>query len=170
MSTEGRPVSGALALALATLCAACAAAAREPRVTVEQRFERDALAVWQALGPFCSIARWQSLVAGCLTEERVDGFYRVVVMKDHTAFTERLEAFSHDEHFLRYSITAGPLPIQNYLSELRIVADGPQRSRLVWRAWYDTPPGLDAAAFAGQLEALFRNGTQGMQTLVTARR
>lgn len=159
-----------LILALAALSCAGTVAAREPRVTIEQRFERPADTIWQALGRFCGIASWQSLVASCLTEERADGFYRVVVMKDNSAFTERLESYSHEERFFRYSITAGPLPIDNYVSEFRIVPDGKERARLVWRAWYDTPPGVDAEKFSQQLEALFRNGIRGMQPLVDASR
>lgn len=144
----------------------------KPQVHVAHVFAMPADAVWKKLGRFCGIAEWQSLVASCLTQERSDGFYRVVVMKDHTAYTERLERFSHDDRSFRYSIVQGPLSVNGYVSDFRILPMGDGRSRLVWRAWYDTPRSasgsVNDAQIANTIEGLYRNGIKGMSALLHA--
>src|SRR5690606_23420263 len=121
--------------------------------------------VWHRLGRFCGITEWQSLVASCLVEERQDGFYRVVVMKDNSAYTERLEHFSHPERAFQYAIVSGPLPVTGYVSRFQIVPVDSQHSKLIWQAWYDQPK-QGAATVASNLEALYRNGIHGMSTLL----
>lgn len=158
------------------LCAAFAgfgapaaqAAAEPPKVTVEHTFRQDADTVWKRLGRFCSVADWQSLVAGCVVDERRDGLYRTVVMRNDTAYVERLERFSHADRLLSYSILSGPLPVKRYVTELQVLPQEGGRSRLVWRAWYELPAQTQAEPVARDLEALFRNGIQGMERLLAA--
>ena len=137
------------------------------KVRIEHEFAQNADVVWQRLGRFCGITEWQSLVASCLVEERKDGFYRVVVMKDNSAYTERLEHFSHPERAFQYAIVSGPLPVTGYVSRLQILPVDEQRATLVWQAWYDQPRHA-AATVASNLEALYRNGIRGMDALLDA--
>lgn len=139
------------------------------KVRIEHVFDQNADAVWQRLGRFCGITEWQSLVASCLVEERKDGFYRVVMMKDNSAYTERLEYFSHPERAFQYAIVSGPLPVTGYVSRLQILPVDEQRAMLVWQAWYDQPSHA-AATVASNLEALYRNGIRGMDALLDVAR
>jgi hypothetical protein len=157
-----------LAVALAALGAPAAHAADAPQVRVEHTFAHGADEVWARLGRFCSIAEWQSLVAGCVVDERRDGFYRTVVMRNDTAYVERLERFSHEERRLSYSILSGPLPVRRYVSELQVLPLDARHSRLVWQAWYEVPAGTQATTVAQDLSGLFRNGIQGMERLFPA--
>ncbi|GHD62187.1 MxaD family protein [Jeongeupia chitinilytica] len=138
-----------------------AAGLDQPKIVLEQKFDISAEKVWGKLGTFCSIAHWQSLVRDCLVEERSDGIYRVVVMKNDTAYTERLETFSQSDRSFSYSILSGPLPVSQYRSELKIEARGAE-SKLIWRAWYTVPEQGDGQKIKSDLEALFRNGINGM--------
>lgn len=138
----------------------------KPQVSVEHVFDMSADTVWKQLGRFCSIAQWQSLVASCLTEERADGFYRVVVMKDHTAYTERLEGYSQEERSFRYSILQGPLAVNGYVSDFQVLPLDDGRSRLVWRSWYETPASVNGPEVAKTIEGLYRNGIRGMTALL----
>lgn len=139
-------------------------------VTIEHQFPISAEAAWQALGRFCSIADWQSLVDSCVTDERRDGIYRTIVMKDNSVFVERLEEYSSSERSFAYSIKSGPLPVTNYRSELRFVPVGANQTRLVWRAWYAVPAGADAARISTDLKGLYANGIAGMATVLAAAR
>jgi hypothetical protein len=161
-------LSVAAAVALAALGAPAVHAAEAPQVRIEHTFALGADAVWARLGRFCSIAEWQSLVAGCVVDERRDGIHRTVVMRNDTAYVERLERFSHEERRLAYSILSGPLPVRRYVSELQVLPVDARHSRLVWQAWYEVPAGTEAAAVARDLSALFRNGIQGMERLLAA--
>ena len=139
-----------------------------PKVLVKHRFQASAADAWRKLGRFSAIADWQSLVESCVSEEREDGFYRVMLMKDCSMFTERLEAFSHAARYLSYSIISGPLPIKNYVSDFMIIPNGSHSGQcdLVWRAWYDVPATSDSARIKSELEELFGNGIIGMCRLL----
>lgn len=139
-----------------------------PKVTIEYSFPVPADVAWRALGRFCSISEWQSLVANCAIEERKDGIYRIVGMRDGSAFTERLEAYSIANRTFTYSIATGPLPIKDYRSEFRLIPVGTKQTRLVWKAWYSVPSGGSEEAIASDLKALFGNGIKGMATLLAA--
>lgn len=138
-----------------------------PQVKVEHTFAHGADKTWARLGRYCSIAEWQSLVAGCVVDERRDGIYRTVVMRNDTAYIERLERYSNEERRLAYSILSGPLPVQRYVSELQVLPVDEKHARLVWQAWYDAPASSDqATSVAKDLTALFRNGIQGMERVL----
>lgn len=136
-----------------------------PKVVIHHHFAVTADDAWSKLGRFSAIADWQSLVASCQSEERADGFYRVMAMQDASVFVERLETFSHPERFFSYSIISGPLPIKNYLSDFQIIPNGDECD-LQWRAWYDVPPEMDSQQIKSDLEGLFSNGINGMLTLL----
>lgn len=146
-------------------CKAERSTAQPPKVRVEHVFNQNADIVWNQLGRFCGITQWQSLVESCLVEERSDGFYRVVVMKDNTAYTERLERFSHPQRTFEYAIVNGPLPVTGYVSRFEIVPVDNDHARLIWQAWYDQPDKAPAEV-AKQLSALYRNGITGMSILL----
>ena len=137
-------------------------------VTIEHVFPVSADAAWKELGRFSSIADWQSLVAKCIVNERKDGIYRTVVMRDKSVFVERLEEYSSSERRFAYSIQSGPLQIDNYRSELRFVPVGTNQTRLVWRAWYVVRADGDATRIASNLNALFANGIKGMAVVLAA--
>lgn len=140
------------------------------QVTIEHRFPIAADTAWRALGRFCSIADWQSLVDSCVTDERQDGIYRTLVMKDKSVFVERLDEYSSKALSFTYSIKSGPLPVTNYRAELRFVPAGAGQTRLVWRAWYSVPAGADARRIASDLKGLFANGIDGMDAVLAAAR
>lgn len=138
------------------------------QVTINYQFDVSADHAWSKLGRFSSIAEWQNLVSSCAVNEREDGIYRVVVMKNDAVYIERLESFSHAERSFSYSIKSGPLPITDYRSELKIIPDG-VHSTLIWRAWYTVPPDGDAIKIKTDLVALFQNGINGMLALLASK-
>jgi hypothetical protein len=137
-----------------------------PAVIVEHVFEHGIETTWRRLGRFGGIPEWQTLVADCHVEERSDGIYRVVSMHDGSAFTERLESYSHAERSFSYSILSGPLPVADYVTRLHFTPVGVERTRLTWVTWYSVPAGANKTAIAQSLEALFRNGIAGMVRLL----
>lgn len=157
--------------ALACMSFTCAApllhAEQAPaKVTIEHRFPIAAEAAWKELGRFCSIAEWQSQVGSCAVDERKEGIFRTILMKDGSQFVEKLEEYSSQARSFAYTIKSGPLPIADYRSELRFEPLGANETRLVWRAWYSVPQGGDAARIASDLKGLFANGIKGMQSVL----
>jgi hypothetical protein len=165
-----KKVAWSIVSCLSLLTAAAHAEPEPAKVTVEHKFDAPVDTTWGKLGRFCAIAEWQSLVASCVVEERQDGIYRIVGMHDHTSFTERLEEYSHGDHAFTYTIKSGPLPIKDYRSEFRLIQVGDRQTRLVWKAWYTVPAGVDEKAVASNLRQLFANGIKGMTPLLAATR
>lgn len=137
------------------------------QVVVEHVFPVSGKSLWRLLSRFCSIEEWQDLVQDCVIDERQDGIYRTVVMKDATAFVERLESLSHDQMNFRYSIKSGPLDVENYQSYLQVVAIDDSHAKLSWTAQYEIKRS-DQDITSG-LEKLFRNGISGMETILNAK-
>lgn len=103
-----------------------------------------------------------------MTEERKDGIYRTIVMNDNSAFIERLDEYSTSNRSFTYSIKSGPIPINNYRSEFRLIPVSDTETRLVWKAWYTVPPNGDEKTIANNLKSLFANGIQGITSLLAA--
>ncbi|MFT5593770.1 MAG: hypothetical protein ACI8SR_002156 [Oceanicoccus sp.] len=111
-------------------------ASTKEKVLVEHIFPYQPRDVWAVIGQFCSIKEWQSFVEDCFIEQRTDGIYRVVIMKDSNAFIERLEEYSEENMSLTYRILKGPLEVKGYRSELKVEVEGPEKTKLEWKTWY----------------------------------
>lgn len=142
-------------------------ASTKEKVLVEHIFPYQPRDVWAAIGQFCSIKKWQSFVEDCFIEQRFDGIYRVVIMKDSDAFIERLEEYSEENMSLTYSILKGPLEVKGYRSELKVKGEGAEKTKLEWRAWYeDEGVGIKKIETSSLLEGLFKNGITGMHSII----
>ncbi len=148
-----------LCLPLESVCAEVS----RPQVSIKHHFKATSTNLWQIVGRFCSIEDWQDLVDDCLIEERSDGIYRVIVMNDSSSYVERLESFSHDKKSFQYSMTSGPVKIQDYQSKLTVIDNG-VHSILLWQAWFDTS--RSEKNTEKLLKSLFRNGIGGMEKIV----
>lgn len=157
---------------LASFCQFAAAAdERKPlSVTIDHRLATPAAHAWQVLGRFCAISQWQSLVASCDVLERDSGIVRIVVMRDHSVFTEQLDEFSGRDMRFSYSLIAGPLPVQRYSMTFSIRPHSdPSASILRLHAVF-TPADDKGAQLQQQLRGLFENGLKGIDTLIAQNR
>lgn len=153
-------------IAIAIMPMLCQAETLTRNVVVEHEFAVSDQRLWRSIGRFCSIEDWQDLVQDCVIDERIDGIYRTVVMKDSTAFVERLESLSQSEMSFEYSIESGPLSVNNYRAHLQVKALGNTRSKLLWSARYDIRNTEED--ITSSLERLFKNGIAGMERIVGA--
>lgn len=154
----------------AAVMSTTAFSAEKEKVLVEHTFSSSAPEVWAQIGQFCSIKYWQSFVSECFVEQRQDGIYRVVVMKNNDAFVERLESYSNEKMSIKYSISSGPLDINNYQSELKLISEGKEKTRIEWRAWYNQQDTEGNEQMGHVLAGLFENGIKGMDTLLISKR
>jgi Polyketide cyclase / dehydrase and lipid transport len=138
-----------------------------PRVLESQVLSVTADHAWGEIGTFCSVSRWQSSVARCSVEESDEGIVRTVIMKDNSAYVEKLESFSNASRSMSYSIISGPIQVKNYIAEITIDPEGPN-ARVTISAWYEVSPGADAVAIERTLSLLFCDGLKGMSILLNA--
>lgn len=159
-----------LPMVFAVLAAPVAAAGFDgpPTVSEEITLNQPAASVWAAFGAFCSLTKWQNLVADCEVEHRPDGVYRVVVMTDDTAYVERLVYLSDKDMAFGYAMMSGPAPVTNYRALFEVLPgqDGTSSDVRI-SAWYDVPAGSSHAIADQALSKLFRNGLNGMEEYLT---
>ncbi|HXR20438.1 MAG TPA: SRPBCC family protein [Steroidobacteraceae bacterium] len=102
-------------------------------------------AVWQKIGDFCGIAQWHPAIAKCeLTADKKD---RTLTLKGGGSIVEHLVRWSNKTHSYTYKIVSGPLPVDNYVSTLRVsAAKSGSGSVISWRGHYTAKGASDADA------------------------
>jgi len=138
-------------------------------VSVERRLAASPERAWQVLGRFCAIAQWQSLVASCDVVERADGIMRIVVMRDHSVFTERLDEYSSVDRRFSYSLVAGPLVPPDYHASFSIRPHAEANASILTLDAAFSAPAAEGDEIAQQLRHLFDNGLNGIDALLAGR-
>jgi hypothetical protein len=117
--------------------------------------------VWGMMGSFCAIAAWHPVIAKC-TEETQDGqTLRTLETGDGGKLLERLIASDGTAHRYSYAILESPLPVENYVSTLRVLptANG---SRVIWESSFD-PKGASEAAAGQVIGGIYDAGLQSLK-------
>ena len=103
-------------------------------------------AVWAVAGDFGGIAKWvPALKDSNLAPESSGasvGDIRQCVLEGGPSLVESQTARSDADWTYTYTITEGPLPVQNYESTITLEADGEQ-TKLDWTASFDPDPGAE---------------------------
>ncbi|WP_176256860.1 SRPBCC family protein [Derxia lacustris] len=133
----------ASALRRTLVCAAAVAgalaavpAAAEPKLHVEESVKLAAPVskVWAVLGSFDGLAKWHPVVASTEITKGSNnrkGAVRSITTKDGAKLVEELLDYDASAHSMRYRVVDWPLPVTDYVSTLKVVADG-SGSRVVW--------------------------------------
>lgn len=102
------------------------------RISVSQTIAATPAAVWSRIGDPARIHTWHPAFA----DVRSGDGTRTCILQDGAVIEERI--LSRDEAAMtyRYAITASPLPIREYVSELRVEPDG-QGARVTWSSTFE---------------------------------
>ncbi len=103
-----------------------------PKVTMSTPVAMNADALWQAIGSFASIGDWHPMFERVEAQGENKGSMRTIQLVGGARIVERLEEISPTERLYRYSITQSPLPISNYVSEIRVKDNGDGTSTVEW--------------------------------------
>lgn len=116
--------------------------------------------VWAAVGDFCGIASWHPAVAKCEISAKDGATFRTLTLKDGAKLLEKQTAFDAKAMTYSYTIEDGPLPVANYKSTLKVVAND-KGSTIDWSGNFDAKGAPDADAiktitgvYAGGVDAL----------------
>lgn len=123
-----------------------------------------AAAVWQTVGDFGAAARYLDAVERCDLKDSRHGTERVLHLKDGGTVRERLVLASDDDQALRYTIVESPLPVNDYVSTVRVDALDDEHCRVTWASTFDARDASDDDAQAAIVD-IYRMGLDGLKKL-----
>jgi mxaD protein len=103
-----------------------------PKVTMSTPVAMNADALWQSIGSFAAIGHWHPMMERVDTDGETKGSLRTLRLIGGAKLVERLEEVSPTERLYRYSILESPLPISDYVSEIRVKDNGNGTSTVEW--------------------------------------
>ncbi len=105
-------------------------------VRVEEEVEATPETVWALVRDFGGIKAWNDGIDSCEVEGSGVGSVRTIKMGG-IEIQERLEHTDDVGRTFSYSIVAGPVPVENYLSSMTIHDAGEGRAKITWQGSFD---------------------------------
>lgn len=114
--------------------------------------------VWKKIGDFCGIGTWHPAIAKC--ELSKDGKERTLTLKSGGTIVEPLVKWNDKAHSYTYRIKTSPLPVEHYISTLKVVKKG-KGSLIIWSAHFKAKGASDAEANK-TIEGIFKGGADAL--------
>ena len=133
------------------------------KIELSEEMAAPASAAWEKLADFGGLD-WMPGVEKVEVEGEGIGAVRTVSMGPMN-IKERLEAFDDAGRSLSYSITEGPMPVENYLATIRVSESG-DGCRVDWSASFDLPEGVPAEAIENGLNGAYGGALAALKKLV----
>lgn len=115
-----------------------------PKIIEIPQVRMDADRLWQRIGAFAAVGEWHPMVSRVDSEGDQPGSVRTAYGKDGSTQVERLLASDAKRHTYRYAIESTPMPVRNYVGELRVEDSSDGTSMVIWSARFDESEGGDA--------------------------
>ncbi|HYZ92179.1 MAG TPA: SRPBCC family protein [Actinomycetota bacterium] len=125
------------------------------KVHKSKAFDVSADQMWQRVGDFHRLQTW---LPGIEKEEK-EGDARRLTMGNGMQMVEKL--LDQSEKQYTYTISEGPLPIQNYVSTLRVRDAGDNACVVEWESEFD-PVGIPNEQAVAMIEAIYDAGLNGL--------
>ena len=77
---------------------------------------------------------------------------------------EKLEDYNPENKMLKYSIVKSPLPVENYVSTMKVLALGDDQCKVEWMSTFDAKGASDAEAKSA-IEGIYSMGFDGLKKL-----
>jgi hypothetical protein len=116
-------------------------------------------AVWGKVGDFCGIANWHPAVAKCDLSHGKK--IRTLSLKGGGTIVERLVSWDKSGHSYTYRIVKSPLPVKDYISTIKVVADG-SGSDVVWKGNYKAVKGTTDDAAKKIIDGIYKAGADSL--------
>ncbi len=135
-------------------------------VKVVEAVNASADQVWELFRDFGGITRFSQGIDSCTVEGEGLGAVRTITMGGGLKLQERLEAFDDSGRTLSYAIIGDhPLPFDNYLSTIKVVAQG-DACTVEWSSTYDPKGTADQAS--GLIQGIYKGGITGIKKALGA--
>jgi hypothetical protein len=133
------------------------------KVKMESRVPTTADTLWKTIGGFNSLASWHPAVAKSEATGDKKGSTRTLSLADGGKIEERLEDLSDKERLCRYTILSGPLPVANYIAEIRVRDNGDGTSTVEWSSEFK-PTGTESEAVK-TIQGIYQAGFDNLKKM-----
>ncbi len=110
---------------------------------------------WLKVGDFCSIGVWHPAVAKCVLSH--GNKIRTLSLKGGGTIVERLLKWDKEGKSYTYTIVSSPLPVKNYISTIKVVADG-KGSDIICSGKYKATRGTSDEAAKNVVDGIYKAG------------
>lgn len=126
-------------------------------VSVSQHYSANPENLWALVGAPNQISAWHPAIAASETE----GSTRRCTLADGAAIVEEITTHSDADKSYSYRILESPLPIRDYLSTLKVEADG-SGAKLTWECQFETV-GAPADEVETMIRGLYQAGLEALE-------
>jgi Polyketide cyclase / dehydrase and lipid transport len=140
-----------------------------PKVTMSTPVAMNADALWQAIGSFAAIGDWHPMIEKVESNGERKGSIRTLQLAGGAKLVERLHEVSPTERLYRYSIESSPLPISNYVSEIRVKESGDGSSTVEWSSDFNVNTGNEGDVVK-TIQEVYRAGLDNLTKLYGLKR
>lgn len=126
-------------------------------VNVSESVAAPAAEVWALIGDFYRLNDWAPGMSDLTTEGEGVGGLRHLAVPNGT-ITEKLVAEDQTGLSYSYSIVSGPMPVVDYVSTLKVVAEGDAASRIEWGATFRPAEGFPEEKAERIVGNMYRGG------------
>jgi hypothetical protein len=114
------------------------------KVAMSTRLPMAVADVWNLIGGFNALPDWHPAISGSELEE--GGRVRRLTLAGGGEIVERLERLDDSEHVYRYSIDSSPLPVANYVAEIRVTDNPGGGCNVEWSSDFEASGAPEADA------------------------
>lgn len=136
-----------------------------PKVNMSTALAANADQLWKSIGGFGTIADWHPAIEKADLSGDTKGSIRKLHLIGGGIVTERLEEISTDERVYRYSITESPLPVANYMAEIRVKDNGDGSSTVEWSSEFDAAKGVADNDAIKTIQGVYQAGFDNLAKL-----
>lgn len=120
--------------------------------------------VWSVISDFGSIENYVNAVQDCSVEGTGIGARRTLTLNDGGKLVERLENLDDSSRTLTYKIVSGPLPVDNYISNMKVNEISTNQCEIVWTSSF-VASGVSDDEAKQIIEEIYNMGFEGLKKL-----
>ncbi len=117
--------------------------------------------MWELIGKFNGLPNWHPAVESSELED--GGETRKLSLVGGGSIVEKLQKHDDDNYTYSYSIENSPLPVANYVSQLRVVRDGDGCS-IEWGSEF-TPAGASESDAVKVVQGIYQAGFDNLKKM-----
>lgn len=132
-------------------------------VSMKAQINASVEEVWQIISDFNSLPKFLEAAVKSELEGEGVGTIRIITLPDGAILKERLESIDNEAKTLEYSITEGPLPVENYLSKIKLTPVG-DKCEIEWSSQFSAA-GVDDEEAKTIISGIYQSGFDGLAKL-----